>query len=134
MSIMASFTSAISVLGFSLEMYKFGSMYLLIGVSYFITQPFAAHVYVPFFHKQKLTSAYEVEQQQQQQKRFTTCTRNLLTLHYVLTCLHKSTWRGGSITWPESALRSFSALKWYKKTENTMTTFWIFFGFQHITF
>ena len=60
MSIMASFTSAISILGFSLEMYRFGSMYILIGVSYFITQPFAAFFYVPFYHKLKITSAYEV--------------------------------------------------------------------------
>ena len=60
MSIMASFTSAISVLGFSLEMYRFGSMYMLIGLSYFLTQPFAAFVYVPFFHRLNITSAYEV--------------------------------------------------------------------------
>jgi Na+/proline symporter len=60
MSILASFTSAVSVLGFSVEMYRFGSMYLLIGVSYFITQPFAALVYVPFFHRLNITSAYEV--------------------------------------------------------------------------
>lgn len=59
MSIMASFTSAISILGFSQEMYLFGSMYWLIGVSYFLTQPFAAHVFVPFFHKLNITSAYE---------------------------------------------------------------------------
>jgi Na+/proline symporter len=60
MSILASFTSAVSVLGFSLEMYRFGSMYLLIGLSYLITQPFAALVYVPFFHRLNITSAYEV--------------------------------------------------------------------------
>ena len=60
MSIMASFTSAISVLGFAQEMYLYGTMYWLIGASYFITQPFAAHVYVPFFHRLKITSAYEV--------------------------------------------------------------------------
>lgn len=60
MSILASFTSAISILGFSQEMYRFGTMYWLIGFSYFITQPFAAHVYVPLFHKLKITSAYEV--------------------------------------------------------------------------
>lgn len=59
MSIMASFTSAISILGFSQEMYLYGSMYWLIGVSYFFTQPFAALVYVPFFHNLKITSAYE---------------------------------------------------------------------------
>jgi hypothetical protein len=63
MSIMASFTSAVSILGFALEMYRFGSMYLLIGMSYFITQPFAAAVYVPFFHRLKITSAYEVKTQ-----------------------------------------------------------------------
>lgn len=60
MSIMASFTSAISVLGFAQEMYLYGTMYWLIGASYFITQPFAAHVYVPFFHRLRITSAYEV--------------------------------------------------------------------------
>ncbi len=60
MSIMASFTSAVSVLGFPLEMYRFGSMYIIIGASYIFTQAFAALVYVPFFHKLKITSAYEV--------------------------------------------------------------------------
>lgn len=60
MSLLASFTSAISILGFSQEMYLYGSMYWLIGVSYFITQPFATNVYLPFFHRLKLTSAYEV--------------------------------------------------------------------------
>ncbi|CAF0982331.1 unnamed protein product [Brachionus calyciflorus] len=59
MSILASFTSAISILGFSQEMYRYGTMYWLIGFSYFLTQPFAAHVYVPMFHKLKITSAYE---------------------------------------------------------------------------
>ena len=49
-----------SVLGFSQEMYLFGTMYVLIGASYFITQPFAAHTFVPFFHKLQITSAYEV--------------------------------------------------------------------------
>lgn len=60
MSILASFTSAISILGFSQEMYRFGSMYWLIGLSYFLTQPFAAFVYVPLYHNLKITSAYEV--------------------------------------------------------------------------
>ena len=60
MSILASFTSAISVIGFSQEIYVYGSMYWLMGASYFITQPFAAHIFVPFFHQMKITSAYEV--------------------------------------------------------------------------
>lgn len=62
MSILASFTSAISILGFSQEMYRYGTMYWLIGFSYFMTQPFAAHVFVPLFHNLKITSAYEVNQ------------------------------------------------------------------------
>jgi sodium-coupled monocarboxylate transporter 8/12 len=60
MSILASFTSAVAILGFSQEMYRFGTMYWLIGVSYFLTQPFAAHVYAPLFHSLNITSAYEV--------------------------------------------------------------------------
>lgn len=70
MSILASFTSAISILGFSQEMYLYGSMYWLIGFSYFITQPIAALIYVPFFHNLKLTSAYEYLE-----KRFSYCVR-----------------------------------------------------------
>ncbi len=57
---MASFTSAVSVLGFPQEMYKYGTMYWIIGASYFICQPLSAHIFVPFFHNLKLTSAYEV--------------------------------------------------------------------------
>lgn len=60
MSILASFTSAISILGFSQEMYRYGTMYWLIGFSYFLTQPFAAHIFLPLFHDLKITSAYEV--------------------------------------------------------------------------
>lgn len=59
MSQLASFTSAVSVLGFSHETYRYGSMYLIISLSYIITQPFAAHIFVPFFHRLKITSAYE---------------------------------------------------------------------------
>lgn len=41
-------------------MYKFGTMYWMIGISYFISKPLAAEIFVPFFHRLKLTSAYEV--------------------------------------------------------------------------
>ena len=60
MSQLASFTSAVSLLGYAHEMYRYGSQYWLYGLSYFITQPFSAHVYLPFFHRLKITSAYEV--------------------------------------------------------------------------
>ena len=48
-------------IGFSQEMYKYGTQYWMIGFSYFFTQIFAAQVYVPIFHELKLTSAYEVK-------------------------------------------------------------------------
>jgi Na+/proline symporter len=60
MSILASFTSAVSILGFPQEMYKYGSMYWMISFSYFICQPLAALIFVPFFHNLQITSAYEV--------------------------------------------------------------------------
>ncbi len=59
MSILASFTSAVSILGFPREMYQYGSMYVLMGFSYFITQPISAHLFVPFYHRLHVTSAYE---------------------------------------------------------------------------
>ena len=71
MSILASFTSAISILGFSQEMYKYGTMYWMIGFSYFITQPLAAEIYVPLFHGLKITSAYEVTRQPYKLKKIT---------------------------------------------------------------
>jgi solute carrier family 5 (sodium-dependent multivitamin transporter), member 6 len=59
LSILASFTSAIAILGFSSEMYKFGTQYWMIGISYFMTQPIVAIFYAPFFHRLGITSAYE---------------------------------------------------------------------------
>ncbi len=58
-SILASFTSAIAILGFSWEMYRYGTMYWIVVFSYPLTQGVAALVYVPLFHRLKLTSAYE---------------------------------------------------------------------------
>lgn len=58
-SILASFTSAVAILGFSAEMYLYGTMYWMVTLSYPFTQCFAALVYIPFFHRLKLTTAYE---------------------------------------------------------------------------
>ncbi|CAF1075479.1 unnamed protein product [Brachionus calyciflorus] len=58
-SILASFTSAIAILGFSAEMYRYGTMYWMVLLSYPLTQGFAALVYIPLFHGLKITSAYQ---------------------------------------------------------------------------
>lgn len=59
-SILASFTSAIAILGFSAEMYRYGTIYWMVTLSYPFTQGFAALVFVPLFHGLKITSAYQV--------------------------------------------------------------------------
>lgn len=60
LSIQASFLSSISILTTPTEIYNFGTMYSYLAISYFIGIPIAAHMYLPTFHRLKLTSAYEV--------------------------------------------------------------------------
>jgi len=60
MSLLASFMSAITLLGTPAEMYNFGTMYMWIGLSYAGAIAMAAHIYVPIFYQLKLTSCYEV--------------------------------------------------------------------------
>ncbi|XP_074646201.1 sodium-coupled monocarboxylate transporter 1-like [Tubulanus polymorphus] len=59
LSILASFMSAVSVLGTPAEVYSFGTMYMMLCLSYFIVFPVAAHVYMPIFHNLQLTSAHQ---------------------------------------------------------------------------
>lgn len=58
-SLMASLMSAISLLGVSNESYQFGTMFCVINVSYIISTPIAAYLYLPVFHKMQTTSVYE---------------------------------------------------------------------------
>lgn len=59
MSLLASFMSAITLLGTPAEMYNYGTMYWWIGLSYAGAVGLSAHVYVPVFYRLKLTSCYE---------------------------------------------------------------------------
>ncbi|CAG0884607.1 unnamed protein product [Darwinula stevensoni] len=59
MSLIASFMSAITLLGTPAETYQYGTMYWLIGCSYFLVIPAAAYLYLPIFFKLECTSAYE---------------------------------------------------------------------------
>lgn len=61
MSLLASFMSAITLLGTPAEIYVFGTEYWLIWVGYLIMIPLTAHVFVPIFYKLKLTSVFEVK-------------------------------------------------------------------------
>lgn len=59
-SLMASFMSAITLLGVSSENYTFGFQFIVINISYGIFTPVAAYLYLPVFFRLQATSAYEV--------------------------------------------------------------------------
>ncbi|KRT80548.1 hypothetical protein AMK59_8463 [Oryctes borbonicus] len=58
-SLMASFMSAITLLGVSSENYSFGIQFVVINLSYVLFTPIAAYLYLPVFFKLQATSAYE---------------------------------------------------------------------------
>ncbi len=60
MSLVASFMSAITVLGTPAETYNYGTMYWWFGLSYAFVSLLVAYVYMPVFYKLQITSVYEV--------------------------------------------------------------------------
>ncbi|CAG0918825.1 unnamed protein product [Notodromas monacha] len=59
MSLIASFMSAIALLGTPAETYQFGTMYWIIGISYILMTVSAMYWYFPVFYKMNAMSAYE---------------------------------------------------------------------------
>lgn len=59
MSLIASFMSAVTLLGTPAEMYQFGTLYMLIAFSYLLVMPSTNFLYLPIFFKLQVTSAYE---------------------------------------------------------------------------
>lgn len=60
MSVLATFLSAITLLGVPAEAYQFGIQYWLINISYCFVIPVTAHMYVPLFYKLQVSSVNEV--------------------------------------------------------------------------
>ena len=59
-SLMASFMSAITLLGVSTENYQYGTMFVIINISYVLATPLAAYLFLPVFYQMNTTSVYEV--------------------------------------------------------------------------
>ncbi|XP_045471086.1 putative sodium-dependent multivitamin transporter [Harmonia axyridis] len=76
-SLMASFMSAITLLGVSSENYTFGIQFVVINFSYGIFTWVAAYYYLPVFFQLQATSAYEYLE-----KRFGKTTRTIASLLY----------------------------------------------------
>lgn len=60
MSVLASFMSAITLLGTPAEVYRYGTQYLMINFAFCLVVPATAYLYVPVFYNLGVTSAYEV--------------------------------------------------------------------------
>ncbi|XP_030618846.1 sodium-dependent multivitamin transporter isoform X4 [Delphinapterus leucas] len=59
LSLLATFQSAVAILGVPSEIYRFGTQYWFLGCSYFLGLLIPAHVFIPIFYRLHLTSAYE---------------------------------------------------------------------------
>lgn len=59
-SLMASFTSAISMYGLSGEIYTHGTQFSVVILSYILATPVIGYVYLPVFFKLSSLSLYEV--------------------------------------------------------------------------
>lgn len=62
LSLLATFQSAVAILGAPSEVYTFGTQYWFLGCSYFLGLLIPAHVFIPVFYRLRLSSAYEVSQ------------------------------------------------------------------------
>ncbi|XP_024408333.1 sodium-dependent multivitamin transporter [Desmodus rotundus] len=59
LSLLATFQSAVAILGVPSEIYRYGTQYWFLGCSYFLGLLIPAHVFIPVFYRLRLTSAYE---------------------------------------------------------------------------
>lgn len=59
-SLMASFMSAITLLGVSNENYSYGTQFVVINIAYGLGTPLITHLYLPVFYNMRVTSVYEV--------------------------------------------------------------------------
>ncbi|KAF5294065.1 hypothetical protein FQA39_LY13539 [Lamprigera yunnana] len=76
-SLMASFMSAVTLLGVSSENYTYGIQFIVINISYGLFTPLAAYLYLPVFFQLQATSAYEYLE-----KRFGQFSRLIASLSY----------------------------------------------------
>jgi len=60
LSLLASFMSAITLLGTPAEIVVYGTEYWMIWVAYCIMIPLATYVFIPIFYRLELTSVFEV--------------------------------------------------------------------------
>ncbi|EPY74352.1 hypothetical protein CB1_002098008 [Camelus ferus] len=60
LSLTASFMSAVTVLGSPSEVYRFGAIFSIFAITYFLVVVISAEVFLPVFYKLGITSTYEI--------------------------------------------------------------------------
>ena len=60
-SLMASFISSITLLGYPAEVYQYGTQIAVLEIAFIIAVPCAAYFYLPVFFQLKNVSAYQVQ-------------------------------------------------------------------------
>lgn len=74
LSLLATFQSAVAILGVPSEMYRFGTEYWFLGCSYILGLLIPAYIFIPVFYRLRLTSTYEVRRPKVHSfKRATSC-------------------------------------------------------------
>ncbi|XP_018412135.1 PREDICTED: sodium-coupled monocarboxylate transporter 1-like [Nanorana parkeri] len=59
LSLTASFMSAVTILGTPADVYRYGAMYSIFGISYGLVVLICAEIFLPVFYRLKITSTYE---------------------------------------------------------------------------
>lgn len=59
LSLMATFQSAVAIIGTPAEIYNNGTQYWFMGCSYILGLLIPAHIFIPIFYRLHLTSAYQ---------------------------------------------------------------------------
>jgi sodium-dependent multivitamin transporter 6 len=60
LSLIATFQSAVAIVGVPAEIYTHGTQYWFIGCAYILGLFIPAHIFIPVFYRLHLTSAYQV--------------------------------------------------------------------------
>uniref|UniRef100_A0A673K736 Solute carrier family 5 member 6a n=1 Tax=Sinocyclocheilus rhinocerous TaxID=307959 RepID=A0A673K736_9TELE len=63
LSLLATFQSAVAILGAPAEIYTHGTQYWFLGCSYFLGLLIPAHIFIPVFYRLHLSSTYQVSLQ-----------------------------------------------------------------------
>ncbi|XP_040846847.1 sodium-coupled monocarboxylate transporter 1 [Ochotona curzoniae] len=79
LSLTASFMSAVTILGSPSEVYRFGAMYSIFAITYFLVVVISAEIFLPVFYKLGITSTYEYLE-----LRFNKCVRLCGTILFIV--------------------------------------------------